>query len=130
MFTDTDIEFSFNGVLGVALVWVIDGDCLYDIPLSVEHSEIFINADTVIDISEEHPEHEGLVVRLISGGQTTMELATTEYFGSILQSNPLVVKLNDYPYGRYVQSPNATFDGQKFTITDRDVSSLPPYFVL
>lgn len=130
MLRDADIQFTFSGTFGVALAWVIDGECLYDLPLSVEHSEIFLNADTVVDISEEYPDHDGLVVRLLQNGEVTMELMTSEYFGSILQSNPLVVKLNEYPYGRYVESPYATFDGQKFTITNRDVSSLPPYLVL
>ncbi len=129
MLNDTDLEFTYSGTPGVALVWVIDGECLYDLPLSVEHAEIFLNADQVVDISEEYPEHDGLVVRLIQNGTTTMELMTTEYFGSILQSNPLVLKLSDYPYGRYVISPYAEFDGEKFVITNRDVSGLPPYYV-
>jgi hypothetical protein len=130
MLTDFDIEFTFNGTAGIALVWVIDGDCLYDLPLSVEHAQIFLDADTVTDISSEHPEHDGVVVRMMSEGVTTMELATTEYFASILLSSPLVVKLNDYPYGRYVQSPNAKFDGEKFIITNRNVLNLPPNYTV
>jgi hypothetical protein len=129
MLKDTDLEFTFNGTPGVALVWVIDGECLYDLPLTAEHAEIFLNADTVLDISNDHSEHDGTVVRLMQNGVTSMELMTTEYFGSILQSSPLVLKLSDYPYGRYVVSPYAEFDGEKFIVTNRDVSSLPPYYV-
>lgn len=126
LLTDIDIEFTFNGTPGVPLVWVINGECVYDLPLSVEHSEVFLNADQVLDISSDHPEHEGLVIRLLQNGQTTMELMTTEYFGSILQSSPLVLNLASYPYGRYVESPHARFDGEKFIITDRDVTGLLP----
>lgn len=128
MLTDADLEFVYNGTPGVALVWIIDGDCLYDLPLTEEHAEVFLNADTVIDISEDYPDHNGIVVRLIQDGNVSMELMTTEYFGSILQSNPTVLRLVDYPYGRYVISPYAKFDGEKFIITNRDVSGLPPHY--
>jgi hypothetical protein len=122
--TDLDIEFTYAGTPGVPLVWVIDGDCVYDLPLSVEHSEIFLSADEVLDISSEYPDHNGIVVRLLQAGETRLELATTEYFGSILLSNPQVLNLVDYPYGRYVVSPHAKFDGEKFIILNRDVSGL------
>ena len=123
--TDLDIEFTYNGVRGIALVWVIDGDCLYDLPLSVEHAEIFMSADEVQNISSEYPEHEGMVVRLLEQGETKLELMTTEYFGSVLLSNPQVLNLLDYPYGDYVVSPFAKFDGEKFIILNRDVTNLP-----
>lgn len=123
--TDLDIEFTYNGVQGIALVWVIDGDCLYDLPLSVEHAEIFMSADEVQNISSEYPEHEGMVVRLLEQGETKLELMTTEYFGSVLLSNPQVLNLLDYPYGDYVVSPFAKFDGEKFIILNRDVTNLP-----
>jgi hypothetical protein len=123
--TDLDIEFTYNGVRGIALVWVIDGDCLYDLPLSVEHAEIFMAADEVQDISADYPEHDGVVVRLSQQGETKLELMTTEYFGSILLSNPQVLNLLDYPYGDYVVSPFAKFDGEKFIILNKDVTNLP-----
>jgi hypothetical protein len=123
--TDLDIEFTYNGVQGIALVWVIDGDCLYDLPLSVEHAEIFMSADEVQNISSEYPEHEGMVVRLLEQGETKLELMTTEYFGSILLSSPQVLNLLDYPYGDYVVSPFAKFDGEKFIILNKDVTNLP-----
>jgi hypothetical protein len=125
--TDIDIEFTFNGTQGIALVWVIDGDCLYDLPLSVEHAEIFLATNVVKDISDRYPEHDGIVVELFKDEQSLMELATTEYFGSILLSNPQAVRLDQYPFGRYVVSPNAKFNGEEFQITDRDVSGLWPW---
>lgn len=126
MLTDRDIIFNYQGTPGVPLVWIIDGDCLYDLPLSQEHSEIFLNHDEVIDISNEYPDHDGITVRFIKDGNIIEDLQTTEYFGSILLSSPFVVNLFDYPYGRYVESPNAKFDGEKFIITNRDMNGYMP----
>jgi len=128
MLTDTDITY-FRGegnVDGVALVWVIDGDCLYDIPTWQEYVDMFTTSDEVIDISADYPEHDGITLKFVKDGQEVESLQTTEYFGSILLSDPLVVKLGDYPYGRYVISPDAKFDGEKFIITDRNVTGYLP----
>jgi hypothetical protein len=135
MLTDIDIEFvggggssdTVNPTQATALVWIIDGDCLYDIPIWQDYEDMFKNSDEVIDISSEYPDHDGVVVRFVKNGEVVNELKTTEYFGNILLSNPLVLDLNEYPYGRYVQSPHAKFDGEKFIITNRDVSSYLPW---
>ena len=128
MLTDASIEFVFEDELGIALVWVIDQQCLYDIPLSVEHATIFLEATEVIDISEDYPEHDGITVRFLKDGVVLEEFQTTEYFGSILISEPLVLKLVDYPYGLYVESPNAMFIDNEFVITDRDVTNEEPFY--
>jgi len=125
MLKDTDIVYvkADDGIKGVPLVWVIDGDCLYDIPTWQEYADMFINADEIVDISEDYQDHDGITVRFVKEGVTLDELQTTEYFGSILLSNPLVVNMLDYPYAQYVTSPHATFDGEKFTVTDgRDMT--------
>lgn len=130
LLTDIDIEYVYdknNPKPGVALVWAIDGQCLYDTALSLEHAEIFLSTDEVVDISDNYPEHDGIVVRLLKNHETLLELMTSEYFGNILLSTPKVLKLADYPYGIYVVSPNALFDGEKFIITNRDVSNLPAW---
>jgi hypothetical protein len=109
---------------GNALVWIIDGDCLYDIPVnSQEYVEMFRYSDEILDVSEEYPDHDGITVRFIKNGETVEDFQTSEYFGTILLSNPQVESLREYPYGRYVQSPNAKFDGEKFIITDRNVTN-------
>lgn len=126
MLTDRDIIFNFLGTPGIPLVWVIDGDCLYDLPLSQEHAAIFLDHDEVLDISENYPDHDGITVRFIKNGEILEDLQTTEYFGSILLSSPTVLDLRDYPYGRYVESPNAKFDGEKFIITNRDLTGYMP----
>lgn len=129
MLTDNDLVFSMqpDRIPGVALVWVIDGECIYDIPVWPSLVDMFTLSDEVIDISADYPDHDGITVRFIKDGQTVDELQTSEYFGSILLSEPLVVDLNEFPYGRYVISPHATFDGESFTITDRDMEYLEPW---
>ena len=127
LLTDIDIEFTHDGTInGVPVVWIIDGDCLYDLPLYPDHADIFLNVTEVLDISEDHPDHNGIVVRVTKDQDNSFDLATTEYFGSILLSSPQVVRLDEYPYGRYVESPHARFDGEKFIITNRDVAQLAP----
>jgi len=124
MLKDNNIEFvgGNDGLKGVPLVWVIDQDCLYDIPVWEEYADMFLNHDEILDISDQYPDHDGITVRFLKNGEIINELQTSEYFGSILLSNPQVVNLADYPYGRYVQSPHAKFDGEQFIITNRDVS--------
>ena len=127
MLTDESLVFTYSGTVGVPLVWVIDTQCVYDLALSQEHAAIFIEADEVVDISEEHSEHEGVTVRFLKAGQVLEELQTSEYFGSILLSSPQVLKLTDYPYGMYVMSPNALFVDNQFVILETDMTELEPY---
>lgn len=118
MLTDDSIEFVHRGVNGVALVWVIDQQCLYDLPLSVEHAAIFTDHDQVIDISDQYPDHDGITVRFMKDGTVLEEFQTSEYFGSVLLSDPLVLNLADYPNGMYVWSPNALFVNNEFVILE------------
>lgn len=116
-------------VLGIGnpLVWIINGDCLYDFAVKEEYISMFTESDEAIDVSNEYPEHNGLTVRFIKNGIIVEDFQTSEYFGSILLSEPQVVSLFNYPYGHFVVSPNAKFDGNKFIITDRDVMGLPAW---
>jgi hypothetical protein len=129
MLTDNHLIYTRgnDGIDGVALCWIIDGESLYDIPTWQEYVEMFTTSDEVTDISADYPDHNGITVRFMKNGQVVNELQTSEYFGSILLSNPLVVNLFDYAYGRYVVSPHATFDGERFTITNRDMTDFLPW---
>jgi len=129
MLTDLDILYvrQNDGIEGIPLVWVIDGECLYDIPTTEVYRQMFIDSDAVLDISSLYPNHDGITVRFIKDESVINELQTTEYFGSILLSSPQVLNLLDYPYGMYVVSPNALFDGEKFIIKDQEISSLMPW---
>lgn len=130
MLTDKDIEFPEGSPIdqSIALVWVIDGQCLYDIPLLNSHANMFLNNDQVVDISYQYPQHDGITVEFIKNAEVIEQFQTSEYFGSILLSSPQVVDLEKYANGRYVVSPNATFDGQKFTITNRDMTGFPEWY--
>lgn len=127
MLTDNSLEFTHRGVHGVPLVWIIDTQCVYDLPLSVEHAAIFTEATEIVDISEDHLEHNGVTVRFLKAGQVLEELQTSEYFGSVLLSSPQVLSLLDYPYGMYVSSPNAMFINNEFVILETDMDGLEPY---
>ena len=107
---------------GDALVWIINEDCLYDLPVLAEHVSMFTESDRVLDVSDLYPEHDEITVRFIKDGQTVEDFQTSEYFGNVLLSNPQVESLQKYPYGKYVESPNAKFDGEKFIITNRNLT--------
>jgi len=122
MLTDKDLEFKYEGVPGEALTWIIDEDCLYDLPLKQEHALIFLDHDEVLDISDQYPDHNGITVRFIKNEEIVEELQTSEYFGSILLSNPKVVNLLYHKNGLYVGGTNAKFIDNKFII----LSSIVP----
>ena len=131
MITDLDIEWVREEnwqETSSSLVWIIDEECLYDTVIKKEYEDMFINYDEVIDVSSEYNESEDIVVRFIKNNQIVNDFKTSEYFGSILLSNPTVVELLDYAYGRYVISPNAKFDGEKFIILNMDTTNLLPWY--
>lgn len=110
-----------------ALVWVIDQNCLYDSVVSPQFLPMFLEKDNVIDASEDYPEHNGIAVRFIKNNEIIGDLLTSEYFGSILLSEPNVVDLSKYPYGKHVVSPYAKFDGEKFIILNMEMEYLTPW---
>ena len=114
MLTDESIKYVKTDIKGTALVWVIDGRCLYDLPLNKQYADIFLNADSVIDISNQHTEHSGITLQFKKENEILEEFQTSEYFGSILLSNPQVLDLSLYPGGNSIISPKSIFDGEKF----------------
>lgn len=123
MLTDNDLDLYTDEEIraGEALCWVIDEHVLYDINLSKEHAEIFLSADTVLDISENYPTHNGITVAFYKNNELLLEFQTSEYFGSILLSQPIVVNLLNHKNGRYVISPNAKFINYEFVILNREI---------
>jgi len=113
--------------IGIPLVWVIDGDCLYNLAVKTEYVFMFTEFDEVLDVSNEYPDYDEITVRFIKNGEVIEDFQTSEYFGSIILSEPQVLSLFDYPYGHFVESPNAQFDGEKFIITNRDITALPAW---
>ena len=129
MITDEDLELKkiYKPEELMAYTWVIDGDCLYDLPLTLEHAKMFVDHDEVIDVSDLYPSENKITVRFKKDGNIIEDFQTSEYFGSILLSSPQVVDLVLYPYGRYVQGTNAKFNGNQFIILDRDMEGLMPW---
>jgi hypothetical protein len=128
MLTDSNIEYvHVPGIYGYALAWIIDTECVYAIALNEQYATIFKECNNAVDVSSEYPEHDGITVRLMKDDTILEDFQTSEYFGSILLSNPLVVSLYDYPYGSYAESNKAIFNGNEFVLTGRDMSSLDPY---
>ena len=128
MITDLDIKYKhINGLVGYALAWIIDEDCVETLTLNKEYAEMFILCNNIIDISDQYPEHGGITVRLIKDDTVINDFQTSEYFGSILLSNPVVVSLHDYPYGAYVSPNNAKFINNNFIINDKNMDELTPY---
>jgi hypothetical protein len=120
-------EEAIYGPYGMAIVWVIDGQCLYDLPVLPDYVSMFTESDEVLDVSANYPDHDGITVRFVKGTEPGVDFQTSEYFGSILLSDPQVIDLAKYPYGDYVISPDALFDGEKFVITNRDLTEYPQW---
>ena len=116
MLTDTDLEFVYSGTPGVALVWVIGEDCVYDEAMTAEHAEIFLKTNNVKNITPEDTLSETMIVELSKDNDLLETLTTSDYFGSILLSSPLVLNLADYPNGKRVESPHAKFINNEFVI--------------
>lgn len=90
---------------GVAIGFVIGKDLVYDLPAWKTFFDMLIEMDDVIDISEQYPEHNGLTVQFMKNNKILEKFQTTEYFGSVLLSNPLIVDLNQYENGDSVITP-------------------------
>lgn len=128
MITDLDIEYKhINGIVGYALAWIINEDCVYALTLNKEYSEMFTSYDEVIDVSEQYPENNGITIRFIKDNTIINDFQTSEYFGSILLSNPLVINLHDYPYGAYVVPNHTKFINNQFIINHKNMNELNPY---
>jgi len=123
MIKDIDIQhvFSRDKLAGAALVFVIDGECLYNFNATLPGVDLFTKNKGITDISSDYPEHNGSTLKIIKENDEVEVYQTDEYFGSILLSNPTVLDLADYPYGYYVGANNASFDGTKFNLKNRTV---------
>ena len=123
MITEQDIAYEYNGTPGSALAFVIDEDSLYDISLHEPFAQIFLGFDEAIDISNDYPEHNGITVRLLKNGEILEDFQTSEYFGNILLSNPIIINLATHNHGLQTLSPYAKFINNEFVTTDHDSSN-------
>lgn len=114
-------------IQGLPLVFVIDGQCVYDLAATKYGTELFMKNNGILDVSSEYPDYDGITVKIIIDENNFEILQVSEYLGSVLLTTDKAICLWDYPYGVYVESPHATFNGEEFIITDRNVTSLPAY---
>lgn len=128
MLKDSDIEYAHvPGIYGYALAWIIDTECVYALALNEQYAKMFKDCNSVIDISDEYLDHDGITVRLMKDDQVLEDFQTSEYFGSVLLSNPLVLDLAEHAYGTYVEANKASFVDGQFIIKNVDMTSLNPY---
>ena len=123
MITDDNIQYVFSrdNLAGAPLVFIIDGDCLYNFTATLPGVDLFTKNKGITDISADYPEHDGATLQIIKENDEIEIYQTNEYFGSILLSDPTVLDLRDYPYGHHVMAQDASFDGEKFIIKNRTV---------
>jgi phage pi2 protein 07 len=115
MLTDESIYFIYGeGTPGVALGFVIDDYLVYDLATWDWVAEIITSSDSVVDVTEEYPELSGLVVEFLKENKSLERLNTSEYFGSVLLSNPLILDMMKYENGENVFYPDAKFIDNKF----------------
>lgn len=119
IWTDESVLFIYNkreerNDFGIAIGFLIDNHLLYDIPAWKEWGDLVMNADEIIDISTQYPNHSGITVAFKKNNVVTGEFQTTEYFGSILLSNPMIVDLEAYPNGAHVIAPYAKLIDGRF----------------
>jgi hypothetical protein len=130
MLTDSEITYEWNkdnpDERGAALAFIIDEDVVYAAPFYNWAADMILRADSFVEISQDNAS-DSLVVSIIENGVELDQLETTEYFGSILLSSPIIKDLNSYPYGRYVYPPNAKFVNDEFIFPDMSVEGLPPF---
>jgi len=118
MVTDASVEYFYSPeVSGMPIALVIDGEVLYTAPVWSSFGQILLNATEFRDVSSTYPEHNGITVELLSNEEVTETWQTTEYVGSILLSEPLILDISQYENGERVEDLKASFDGTKFIIS-------------
>lgn len=117
MVTDASVEYFYSPEIpGMPIALVIDGEVLYTAPVWSTFGQILLDATGFRDVSSIYPEHNGITVEILSNEEVVETWQTTEYVGSILLSEPLILDISQYENGGYVEDLKASFDGVKFII--------------
>jgi hypothetical protein len=117
MVTDASIDYLYSPEIpGIAVAFVIDGEVLYTAPVWSTFGQTLLDATEFKDISSEYPEHNGMTIQILLNNEIVETWQTTEYVGSILLSNALILDLSQYENGGHVEDLKASFDGVKFII--------------
>lgn len=117
MVTDVSIDYLYSPEIpGMPIALVIDGEVLYTAPVWSSFGQILLDATEFKDVSSTYPTHDGITVEILSNEEVIETWQTTEYVGSILLSEPLILDLSKYENGNSVEDLKASFDGTKFII--------------
>ena len=117
MVTDASIDYLYSPEIpGMPVAFVIDGEVLYTAPVWSTFGQILLDATEFRDVSSTYPEHAGITLEILSNEEVIETWQTTEYVGSILLSEALILDLSKYENGNSVEDLKASFDGTKFII--------------
>jgi hypothetical protein len=111
-FLNSQGPFPRDGKYGIPLAWIIGEDVLYALSLREETASIFLDHDSVEDITNEYDITEGLVIKFMKDGNEIERLTTSEYFGNLLLSSPLVINLFKHKKGWVVTVPSKFIDNE------------------
>ena len=124
----TDIEITFNPGTsepgGAPLAFVIEEDVLYTIPASKLGADLFLDFTDATDISDNFPENDGITIKFMNNEVELETLHTSEYFGSILLSNPKVINLVKHKRGYATGEPAKFIDNEFYVLDGRSNDSL------
>ena len=117
MVTDASIDYIYSPETpGIGVAFVIDGEVLYTAPVWATFGQILLDATEFRDVSFTYPEHAGITLEILFNEEVIETWQTTEYVGSIILSNALILDLSKYENGDNVEDLKASFDGVKFII--------------
>jgi hypothetical protein len=123
-----DIEITFkpeaNEAGGAALAFVIGEDVLYTIAASKLGADLFLNFTDAIDVSDNFPENDGITIKFMNNKVELETLHTSEFFGSILLSNPKVINLVNHKRGYATGEPAKFIDDEFYVLDGRSNDSL------
>jgi hypothetical protein len=124
----TDIEITFNPDANeteqAALAFVIGEDVPYTIAASKLGADLFLGFTDAIDVSENFPENDGITIKFMNNETELETLHTSEYFGSILLSNPKVINLVKHKRGYATGEPAKFIDNEFYVLDGRSNDSL------
>ena len=117
MVTDASIDYIYSPEIpGMPIALVIDGEVLYTAPVWSSFGQILLDATEFRDVSSTYPTHDGITIEILSNEEVVETWQTSEYVGSILLSEALILDLSKYENGGHVEDLKASFDGTKFII--------------
>ena len=130
MITDVDVNFDndSNEENSAPLAFIIGEDVLYTIPTSSIGANLFLNFTDAIDVSDDFPENQGLTIKLVKDNIELETLNTSEYFGSILLSNPKIINLLNHKRGYAVQEPAKFINNEFYVLDGRDNNQLSDWY--